>query len=112
MMEPLREKYDPLDGSRVAPAIGFGREMRGLFNFASTYTPLNHGSYGTFPRAVMECRQQLQRDYEARPCVYKRYRYPALLAQSRALVAPRLGAETNELVFVTNATTGINTILR
>jgi len=95
-----------------APNIGFGREMRGLFNFAPTYVPLNHGSYGTCPRAVFECRQQFLRDIEARECIYKAYVFPKLLKESRALVAPLLGADTDEVVFTGNATTGINTVLR
>ncbi|KAK0609678.1 aminotransferase family protein-like protein [Bombardia bombarda] len=86
--------------------------MRRLFNFAPSYRPLNHGSYGTFPRCVLEHRQQLQRDFEARECIYKQFIYPKLLRESRALVAPLLGADKDEVVFVPNATTGINTVLR
>lgn len=86
--------------------------MRALFNFGETYTPLNHGSYGTYPAAVFEARQQKLRDYEARSDIYKRFTYPPLLREARATVAPLLGAATDEVVFVPNATTGVNTVLR
>jgi selenocysteine lyase/cysteine desulfurase len=93
------------------PAFG-SPEMRALFNFSPGYTPLNHGSYGTFPRSVMEYRTRLLSDFESRPDIYKRFIYPGLLKKSRALVAPLLGANTDEVVFVPNATTGVNTVLR
>ncbi|KAK3313616.1 aminotransferase family protein-like protein [Apodospora peruviana] len=86
--------------------------MRRLFNFAPGYTPLNHGSYGTFPRYVLEYREQRQRDFEARECIYNVFIYPRLLRESRALVAPLLGADTDEVVLMPNATTGVNTVLR
>ena len=98
--------------SALPTRIPFGRPMRHLFNFAPGHTPLNHGSYGTFPRYVLEYKIQRQRDYEARPSIYHTFVYPSLLKQSRALVAPFLGADTDEVVFVPNATTGINTVLR
>ncbi|KAK3374685.1 aminotransferase family protein-like protein [Podospora didyma] len=86
--------------------------MRQLFNFAPTYMPLNHGSFGTYPTAVLEYRQQLLRDWEARECIYAKWTYPKLLKESRALIAPLLGVDTDEIVLVPNATTGINTVLR
>ena len=92
--------------------VPFGPQMRTLFNFAPTYRPLNHGSYGTFPKSVFDFKVQRLRDYEARDCIYKRFVYPGLLKESRALVAPLLGAHTDEVVFVPNATSGVNTVLR
>ncbi|KAK0704483.1 aminotransferase family protein-like protein [Lasiosphaeris hirsuta] len=95
-------------GGRVA----FGREMRRLFNFAPSYTPLNHGSFGTFPRSVLERRFKVLQDWEERECITYRFDYPERLRESRALVAPLLGAHVDELVLIPNATTGVNTILR
>ncbi|KAK3349703.1 aminotransferase family protein-like protein [Lasiosphaeria hispida] len=92
--------------------VAYGRDMRRLFNFASGYTPLNHGSFGTIPRIVLEYRAKLIREWEERECISLVFEYPRLLKESRALVAPLLGAETDEVVFIPNATTGINTVLR
>ena len=94
------------------PSTAFGAPMRALFPFAPTYRPLNHGSYGTFPLAVLERRQQLQRDFEARECIYKQFIFPKLLRESRAAVAPLLGAHLDEVVLTPNASTAINTVLR
>lgn len=91
----------------------FGEAIRrDHFSFAPGYRPLNHGSFGTFPRAVAEYQQQLQRETEARPDTYLRYTYPELLAEARAAAALLLGAHAYEVVFVPNATTGVNTVLR
>jgi len=93
--------------------VPFGRAMRAVhFSHAPTYMPLNHGSYGTYPRSVGAARAAYLADYEARPDVYKRFEYPALLDEARAAVAPLLGAGRDEVVFVENATTGLNTVLR
>ncbi|KAI1078047.1 PLP-dependent transferase [Whalleya microplaca] len=101
---------EPSTSSTVTP---FGREMRRAhFNFAPSYTPLNHGSFGAFPSRVRDYQQELQRKTEARPDTFIRFSYPRLLREARDSVAPLLGAETDEVVFVPNALTAFNTILR
>ncbi|MCJ1386349.1 hypothetical protein MMC17_009475 [Xylographa soralifera] len=95
------------------PAVSFGRVMRSShFNFAKTYNPLNHGSYGTYPTVVRDRQRTLHDLIEARPDPFIRYTLPELLIESRAAVAPLLGVSTDEVVFVPNATTGVNTVLR
>jgi selenocysteine lyase/cysteine desulfurase len=82
------------------------------FSFAENYTPLNHGSFGTFPRAVRDRQRELQDLMEARPDTFLRYTYPDLLEKSRSVVSPLLGVSMDEVVFVPNATTGVNTVLQ
>lgn len=82
------------------------------FSFAENYTPLNHGSFGTFPKSVRGLQRELQDLMEARPDTFLRYTYPDLLEKSRSAVAPLLGVPADEVVFVPNATTGVNTVLR
>lgn len=82
------------------------------FNFAPSYTPLNHGSFGAFPSCVRDYQRKLQCETEAKPDTFIRFTYPRLLREAREAVAPLLGAETNEVVFVPNALTAINTVLR
>ncbi|KAI0469001.1 aminotransferase family protein-like protein [Xylaria cf. heliscus] len=91
----------------------FGKAMREAhFNFATSYVPLNHGSFGTFPDTVRDYQRGLQSETEARPDTFIRFTYPKLLLQARSAVAPLLGADAEEVVFVPNALTGINTVLR
>ncbi|KAI2622002.1 PLP-dependent transferase [Hypomontagnella submonticulosa] len=108
-MRTLHEEPPPAARTMVR----FGREMRQAhFNFAPSYTPLNHGSFGAFPSCVREYQRMLQRETEAKPDTFIRFIYPRLLREAREAVAPLLGAETDEVVFVPNALTAINTVLR
>ena len=93
--------------------VPFGRAMKDAhFNFAKNYTPLNHGSFGTFPKSVRDHQRELQDLTDARPDTFLRNTYPDLLEKSRRAVAPLLGVSMDEVVFVPNATTGVNTVLR
>lgn len=82
------------------------------FLFAPTYTPLNHASFGTYPRSVQKRLHEVQALAEARPDAFVRYQYPAMLDESRAAMADYLGVPVEEVVFVSNATTAINVVLR
>ncbi|KAH8744948.1 aminotransferase family protein-like protein [Hyaloscypha finlandica] len=95
------------------PSVPFGHAMRDVhFSFDKGYLPLNHGSFGTFPKVVRDRQRELQDLMEARPDTYLRYTYLELLEESRKAIAPLLGVCMDEVVFVPNATTGVNTILR
>ncbi|KAF2970970.1 hypothetical protein GQX73_g2611 [Xylaria multiplex] len=82
------------------------------FSFATSYVPLNHGSFGAFPNTVRDYQRSVQGETEARPDTFIRFTYPRLLFQARQAVAPLFGADAEEVVFVPNALTGINTVLR
>lgn len=104
------EEALPLKALQVSK---FGVEIRqDHFPFAQNYRPLNHGSFGAFPKAVAEYQRKLQLETEARPDTFIRYTYPKLLQAARSAIAPLLGADVDEVVFIPNATTGINTVLR
>lgn len=49
---------------------------------------------------------------EARPDEFIRYTYPKLLDESRAAISEVISAPVESLVFVPNATTAVNTVLR
>ena len=96
----------------MAP-VPFGRPMRDThFLFAPTYTPLNHGSYGTYPRAVQKRLHECLALSEARPDSFQRYDGPRMLDQNRAAVASFLRLRVDEVVLVPNSTTASNVVLR
>lgn len=70
------------------------------------------GSFGTFPRTVRDTQRSYQDQCEARPDGFIRYKYPSLLDKSREALSTLLNVSSETLVFVPNATTGINTVLR
>ncbi|MGO8677497.1 MAG: aminotransferase class V-fold PLP-dependent enzyme [Limisphaerales bacterium] len=73
---------------------------------------LNHGSFGACPRAILEIQAELRERMEAEPVQFLWRRYDEQLEVSRAAVARFVGAEPRDLVFVTNATTGVNAVAR
>ena len=73
---------------------------------------LNHGSYGACPRPVFEAYQEWQRELEQRPVEFLWRRLPGLVSAARAELAAYVGASAEDLVFVPNATSGLNAVLR
>ena len=73
---------------------------------------LTHGSFGACPRAVLERQQQLRSEMEKEPVGFFFRRMQPLLDESRRVLAALIGADPADLVFVRNATTGINCVLR
>jgi isopenicillin-N epimerase len=73
---------------------------------------LNHGSFGARPLPVLEAAQRWQRELEAQPVEFLGRRLPDLLREARRQVAHYVGAEPDNLVFVPNATHGMNIIAR
>ncbi|OQD82191.1 hypothetical protein PENANT_c023G10429 [Penicillium antarcticum] len=90
----------------------FGHEMRRHFSFAPVYRNLNHGSFGASPTVIRNRANELREECEATPCPFIKYRFPQLLHRSRAAMSSFLGVPESTIVFVPNATTGVNTVLR
>ena len=75
-------------------------------------TFLNHGSYGACPAPVFERYQTLQRELERNPVEFLGRRFDELTAEARAALAGFVGARADDLVFVPNATSGLNAVIR
>lgn len=74
-------------------------------------TFLNHGSFGATPRAVLDAQSRLRAEMERQPVRFFTRALDALLDDARARVAGFLGADPEDLVFVRNATEGVNAAL-
>ncbi len=90
----------------------FGRPLRRRFRLEPGTDFLNHGSFGTTPRVVLAAAERWQRRMEANPDRFMRELLPGALRAAAARLARFLGAEARDLVFVENATTGVNAVLR
>ncbi len=75
-------------------------------------TFLNHGSFGSCPRAVLECQDGWRARLERQPVRFLVLELEELLDEARASLAQFVGSEANDLVFVPNATAGVNSVLR
>jgi isopenicillin-N epimerase len=73
---------------------------------------LNHGSFGSCPRPVLEYQRELRDRMEQQPVLFLVRELEGLLDEARAAIAQFVGANANNVVLVSNATAGVNTVLR
>jgi len=73
---------------------------------------LNHGSFGATPISVHEVRQEWQRRLEHQPVKFLARELDGHLRFARESLAGYLGADADDLVFLPNATFGVNLIAR
>jgi selenocysteine lyase/cysteine desulfurase len=88
--------------------VSDGTRLRDEFLPDPSVTFLNHGSFGATPRAMFERYQEWQLEFERQPVLFLARRLDALLAEARAVLGAYVGADPDDLVFVPNATAGVN----
>lgn len=101
----------------------FGRSFLSHWWLDPGITYLNHGTVGATPRVVLEAQHDWQRRIEAQPASFLFRELMRLgpdipgaprplLRQAADTVGAFVGARGDDLVFVDNASTGINAVLR
>ena len=75
-------------------------------------TYLNHGSYGATPWRVLHTQSEWRARMERQPVRFLSGELEGHLDRARARLGEFLGADPDDLAFVPNATTGVNTVLR
>jgi isopenicillin-N epimerase len=104
-------------------AARFGREWLTQWLLDPTVTHLNHGTVGAPPRRVLAAQQAIRDEIEFQPPRYLLRELSSTVVGMPRAEAPRLrsaadqvavflGARGSDLVFVDNATTGLNAVLR
>src|SRR4030095_10184071 len=73
---------------------------------------LNHGAFGACPKPVLMVQEELRREMEASPVQFLWRHCEERLEPSRRELARFVGARPRDIVFVGNATTGVNAVLR
>ncbi len=81
-----------------------------LFFLDPKITFLNHGSFGAAPKCVIKAAQDWQLQLEQQPVKYFR-EAPEQLSAARKALGAYIGSDADNLVFVPNATYGINVIV-
>jgi isopenicillin-N epimerase len=87
-------------------------ELRQEFLLDPDVVFLNHGSFGATPEPVFAAYQRWQRELERQPVEFLGRRAEGLLDEARAAMAAYVGCSRDDLVFVPNATTGVNVVAR
>ncbi|KAL3427278.1 aminotransferase family protein [Phlyctema vagabunda] len=112
MVDSLKLRELALHEPTTYKPVPFGKEMAKQFQFDEAWKNMNHGSFGASPRDIKNKQRQHQDLCESNPDPFIRYLYPKALDVSREAVAKLLNVPTSTVVFVPNATTGVNTVLR
>lgn len=97
--------------------------MRAEWPLDPQVTYLNHGTVGVTPRRVLVAQQQIRDEIERQPSLFLLRELtsisvgppsaePPRMRQAAAAVAACVGAQRDDLVFVDNATSGANAVLR
>ena len=73
---------------------------------------LNHGSYGACPREVLDVQAALRAELEAEPVRFLGRELDGRLDAAREALAAFVGGDADDLAFVSNATSGVNAVLR
>jgi isopenicillin-N epimerase len=73
---------------------------------------LNHGSFGACPTPVLEAQRAWRERLESEPVRFMVDELEPALDEARVRVGAFLGADPDDLAFVHNATSGVNTVLR
>lgn len=92
---------------RSEPGVGVS-----LWPLDPRVTFLNHGSFGSCPRPVLEYQHALRDRLERQPVQFFVRDLEARLDEARSALAAFVGADARDVVFVPNATAGVNTVLR
>ncbi|KAI0787793.1 PLP-dependent transferase [Fomes fomentarius] len=110
LITPTPAPGETFDPTQKPPP--FGHPLKQYFALDHKYVNLNHGSYGSLPLPVLYAANKLAYEVEFCPDRFHRLAYKPQLINTRAAVANLIGADTDEVVIVPNATHALNTILR
>jgi isopenicillin-N epimerase len=99
--------------TKTTPAPpAYGHHLRRHWLLEPDIFYLNHGSFGATPRRVLAAQTAWRERMEQQPVRFMTKELPAALRAAAGELAGFLGTQGENLVFVDNATTGVNTVLR
>lgn len=90
----------------------WGTAARGAWRLDPAFAYLNHGGFGVTPEAVFAEQDRWRARIERNPTHFLTYEVEEALRAATVPVAKAIGAAAADVVFVENATTGLNAVLR
>lgn len=91
--------------------ISLGHNIKKEWLLDEEITFLNNGSFGSVPKIILEEYEKLNRLIEKEPLEFFLRQYFPMIRESAKKLADFVGVSSEDLVFVENATAGVNTIL-
>jgi len=88
------------------------RNFRDRWRLDGDIVFLNHGSFGAAPIAVMDKQREIRDLMEKEPVKFFVRDYEGFYERAQEALAGTVGTKRDNVVFVPNATTGVNTALR
>jgi isopenicillin-N epimerase len=89
-----------------------GAASRDAWRLDPGFTYLNHGGFGVTPEAVFAEQDRWRARIERNPTHFLTFEVEEALRTALVPVAKAIGARHDDVVFVENATTGLNAVLR
>lgn len=86
--------------------------LKDLFLLDPEIVFLNHGSFGATPKPVFQAYQSWQERLERQPVLFLGRELDGLLYEAREKLGSYLNAPAEDLVFIPNATHGVNIVAR
>ena len=96
----------------MTPPLSDAAALKPLFLLDPTVHFFNHGSFGATPRPVFAARQEWQERLERQPVKFLARDFAGLMHASRQALAGYLGTAADDLVYIPNATFGVNLLAR
>lgn len=96
----------------VSPPAPLRANLAAEFMLDPAIAFLNHGSFGARPRKVLEAQNIRRAEFEARPIEWLDRRRHDMISRAKQKLGAFLGMTPQNFGFVTNATGGINAVLR
>ncbi len=90
----------------------FGKSIRSQWLLEGNCVFLNHGSFGATPKVVLDAQTRWRQRLELQPVRFMSQELPDALRTAAAELAGFVGAKGEDIVFVENATAGINAVVR
>jgi len=94
------------------PLVHLANAAAARWQLDPSITFLNHGSFGACPTAVLDAQRNYRDAMEAQPVRFFTRTAPPLLDAARQSLAHLLHADADDLVFLSNATAGVNAVVR
>ncbi len=97
--------------TRPLPTLPAPSPLAGVWTLDPAVVFLNHGSFGAAPRSVLEEQAEWRARIERQPVRFFIRELEGLLDGVRGALGSFLGASPDDLALVSNATTGVNTVV-